>query len=85
AMEVSGVGLPGEAPWKKMSAEELEHQYLPSRWVVRLGAEEALRTYSQTGIEDYLENNLPAVLTIPGAWSTCIPPWEASPQSSQSR
>ncbi|XP_017380489.1 kynurenine formamidase isoform X1 [Cebus imitator] len=50
-MEVSGVGLPGEAPWKKMSAEELEHQYLPSRWVVRLGAEEALRTYSQTGIE----------------------------------
>nr|XP_012309017.1 kynurenine formamidase isoform X3 [Aotus nancymaae] len=50
-MEVSGVGLPDEAPWKKMSAEELEHQYLPSRWVVRLGAEEALRTYSQIGIE----------------------------------
>uniref|UniRef100_A0A2K5F9V4 Arylformamidase n=1 Tax=Aotus nancymaae TaxID=37293 RepID=A0A2K5F9V4_AOTNA len=53
-MEVSGVGLPDEAPWKKMSAEELEHQYLPSRWVVRLGAEEALRTYSQIGIEVHL-------------------------------
>uniref|UniRef100_A0A2R8MLR3 Arylformamidase n=1 Tax=Callithrix jacchus TaxID=9483 RepID=A0A2R8MLR3_CALJA len=51
AMEVSGVGVSGEAPWKKMSAEELEHQYLPRQWVVRLGAEEALRTYSQIGIE----------------------------------
>uniref|UniRef100_A0A671FV31 Arylformamidase n=1 Tax=Rhinolophus ferrumequinum TaxID=59479 RepID=A0A671FV31_RHIFE len=41
----------GEAPWKKMSKEELERQYTPSRWVVRLGAEEALRTYSQIGNE----------------------------------
>lgn len=41
----------GEAPWKKLSKEELERQYTPSRWVVRLGAEEALRTYSQTGNE----------------------------------
>nr|XP_012611757.1 kynurenine formamidase isoform X2 [Microcebus murinus]XP_012611758.1 kynurenine formamidase isoform X2 [Microcebus murinus] len=30
---------------------ELENQYSPSRWVVRLGAEEALRTYTQIGIE----------------------------------
>uniref|UniRef100_A0A671FRQ0 Arylformamidase n=1 Tax=Rhinolophus ferrumequinum TaxID=59479 RepID=A0A671FRQ0_RHIFE len=34
-----------------MSKEELERQYTPSRWVVRLGAEEALRTYSQIGNE----------------------------------
>lgn len=32
-------------------SKELERQYTPSRWVVRLGAEEALRTYSQTGNE----------------------------------
>uniref|UniRef100_A0A8I5MXB7 Kynurenine formamidase n=2 Tax=Papio anubis TaxID=9555 RepID=A0A8I5MXB7_PAPAN len=51
AMAISDVGLPGEVPWKKMSAEELENQYCPSQWVVRLGAEEALRTYSQIGIE----------------------------------
>nr|XP_028692693.1 kynurenine formamidase isoform X2 [Macaca mulatta] len=51
AMAISDVGLPGEVPWKKMSAEELENQYRPSQWVVRLGAEEALRTYSQIGIE----------------------------------
>uniref|UniRef100_A0A1D5QI54 Kynurenine formamidase n=2 Tax=Macaca mulatta TaxID=9544 RepID=A0A1D5QI54_MACMU len=50
-MAISDVGLPGEVPWKKMSAEELENQYRPSQWVVRLGAEEALRTYSQIGIE----------------------------------
>ncbi|XP_072861535.1 kynurenine formamidase isoform X5 [Chlorocebus sabaeus] len=50
-MAISDVGLPGEVPWKKMSAEELENQYCPSQWVVRLGAEEALRTYSQIGIE----------------------------------
>ncbi|XP_054526167.1 kynurenine formamidase isoform X8 [Pan troglodytes] len=50
-MDVSGVGFPSKVPWKKMSAEELENQYCPSRWVVRLGAEEALRTYSQIGIE----------------------------------
>uniref|UniRef100_A0A8C9DH50 Arylformamidase n=1 Tax=Prolemur simus TaxID=1328070 RepID=A0A8C9DH50_PROSS len=34
-----------------MTAEELENQYSPSRWVIRLGAEEALRTHSQIGIE----------------------------------
>lgn len=31
--------------------QDLETQYQPSRWVVRLGAEEALRTYSQMGNE----------------------------------
>uniref|UniRef100_A0A2K6PFY4 Arylformamidase n=1 Tax=Rhinopithecus roxellana TaxID=61622 RepID=A0A2K6PFY4_RHIRO len=51
AMAFSDVGLPGEVPWKKMSAEELESQYCPSQWGVRLRAEEALRTYSQIGIE----------------------------------
>ncbi|XP_007958033.1 kynurenine formamidase [Orycteropus afer afer] len=50
-MAVQGAGLGEEAPWKKMSKEELEIQYSPSRWVVRLGAEEALRTYSQTGTQ----------------------------------
>ncbi|KAL4835084.1 hypothetical protein H8958_014987 [Nasalis larvatus] len=50
-MAISDVGLPGEVPWKKMSAEELESQYCPSQWGVRLRAEEALRTYSQIGIE----------------------------------
>uniref|UniRef100_A0A2K6PG32 Arylformamidase n=1 Tax=Rhinopithecus roxellana TaxID=61622 RepID=A0A2K6PG32_RHIRO len=84
AMAFSDVGLPGEVPWKKMSAEELESQYCPSQWGVRLRAEEALRTYSQIGIEDYLENNLPVVLTTPGAWSKCTPPWEASPKSFRS-
>uniref|UniRef100_A0A8C5VXG2 Arylformamidase n=1 Tax=Microcebus murinus TaxID=30608 RepID=A0A8C5VXG2_MICMU len=48
-MDVRGDAL--GAPWKSMSAEELENQYSPSRWVVRLGAEEALRTYTQIGIE----------------------------------
>uniref|UniRef100_A0A8D0HNX8 Arylformamidase n=1 Tax=Sus scrofa TaxID=9823 RepID=A0A8D0HNX8_PIG len=32
-----------------MSKEELEHQYSPSRWVVRRGPEEALKTYLQMG------------------------------------
>uniref|UniRef100_A0A8D2DK92 Arylformamidase n=1 Tax=Sciurus vulgaris TaxID=55149 RepID=A0A8D2DK92_SCIVU len=50
-MDVPGAGRAGQAPWKKMSAEELENQYSPSRWVVRLGAEEALRTYKQIGCE----------------------------------
>ncbi|XP_069339016.1 kynurenine formamidase isoform X2 [Eulemur rufifrons] len=50
-MDVHGAGRGPEAPWKSMSAEELENQYSPSRWVVRLGAEEALRTHSQIGIE----------------------------------
>lgn len=31
--------------------QELDNQYSPSRWVVRLGAEEAMRTYSQIGDE----------------------------------
>uniref|UniRef100_A0A673VAX7 Arylformamidase n=1 Tax=Suricata suricatta TaxID=37032 RepID=A0A673VAX7_SURSU len=51
-----GMDVPGrchrvEAPWKKLSKEELEKQYSPSRWVTRRGAEEALRTYSQIGDE----------------------------------
>ncbi|XP_006869718.1 PREDICTED: kynurenine formamidase [Chrysochloris asiatica] len=50
-MDVPHAGRRGEAPWKKMSKEELETQYSPSRWVVRLGAEEALRTYSQIGAQ----------------------------------
>ncbi|KAB0363035.1 hypothetical protein FD754_007191, partial [Muntiacus muntjak] len=33
------------------SHRELDNQYSPSRWVVRLGAEEAMRTYSQIGSE----------------------------------
>uniref|UniRef100_A0A8C3X2B5 Kynurenine formamidase n=1 Tax=Catagonus wagneri TaxID=51154 RepID=A0A8C3X2B5_9CETA len=48
-MDVEGEGRKREAPWKKMSKEELENQYSPSRWVVRLGAEEALRTFFQIG------------------------------------
>ncbi|XP_042822949.1 kynurenine formamidase isoform X1 [Panthera tigris] len=50
-MEVPQRGRRAEAPWKKLSKEELENQYSPSRWVIRLGAEEALRTYSQIGDE----------------------------------
>ncbi|XP_036766295.1 kynurenine formamidase isoform X1 [Manis pentadactyla] len=50
-MEAPREGPECEAPWKTMSNEELENQYTPSRWVVRLGAEEALRTYSQMGRE----------------------------------
>ncbi|KAM6164707.1 kynurenine formamidase [Rhynchocyon petersi] len=50
-MDVSGVASGDEAPWKKMSKEELQTQYSPSRWVVRLGAEEALKTYSQIGAQ----------------------------------
>ncbi|XP_047612692.1 kynurenine formamidase isoform X5 [Phacochoerus africanus] len=48
-MDVAGEGCKREAPWKKMSKEELEHQYSPSRWVVRRGPEEALKTYFQMG------------------------------------
>nr|XP_045015061.1 kynurenine formamidase isoform X1 [Jaculus jaculus] len=48
-MDASGAVVPDEAPWKKMSAEELEKQYSPSRWVIRLKAEEAVKTYVQTG------------------------------------
>ncbi|XP_032285744.1 kynurenine formamidase isoform X2 [Phoca vitulina] len=50
-MEVPGRGPPDEAPWKKLSKEELENQYSPSRWVIRRGAEETLRTYSHIGDE----------------------------------
>ncbi|XP_036920290.1 kynurenine formamidase isoform X1 [Sturnira hondurensis] len=50
-MDVPGRGPESEAPWKKMSQEELENQYSPSRWVVRLGAEGALKTYREMGIE----------------------------------
>ncbi|XP_057391272.1 kynurenine formamidase isoform X5 [Balaenoptera acutorostrata] len=50
-MDGLGGGPKCGAPWKRMSKEELENQYSPSRWVVRLGAEEALRTYSQIGNE----------------------------------
>ncbi|XP_045020696.1 kynurenine formamidase isoform X11 [Bubalus bubalis] len=50
-MDVSGGNHRHEAPWKRMSKEELDNQYSPSRWVVRLGAEEAMRTYSQIGNE----------------------------------
>ncbi|XP_058435954.1 kynurenine formamidase isoform X7 [Marmota monax] len=50
-MDGEGVGGGGEAAWRKLSAEELENQYAPSRWVIRMGAEEALRTYKQIGIE----------------------------------
>lgn len=31
--------------------QELDNQYSPSRWVIRLGAEEAMRTYSKIGDE----------------------------------
>uniref|UniRef100_A0A7N5P487 Arylformamidase n=1 Tax=Ailuropoda melanoleuca TaxID=9646 RepID=A0A7N5P487_AILME len=48
-MEVRGRGPRGEAPWKKLSKEELENQYSPSRWVIRRGAEETLRMYSRIG------------------------------------
>ncbi|KAM9749858.1 kynurenine formamidase isoform 2-T2 [Dama dama] len=48
-MDVLGGNHGHEAPWKRMSKEELDNQYSPSRWVVRLGAEEAMRTYSQIG------------------------------------
>ncbi|XP_073901127.1 kynurenine formamidase isoform X3 [Castor canadensis] len=48
-MDVSGAGGWDEAPWKKLCAEELEKQYTPSKWTVRLGAEETLKTFSQIG------------------------------------
>lgn len=50
-MDAPREGRKGEAPWRKMSGEELEKQYNPSQWTVRRGAEEALRTYSQIGRE----------------------------------
>ncbi|KAI5764355.1 AFMID protein [Gulo gulo luscus] len=48
-MEVPGRGPRAEAPWKQLSAEELENQYCPSRWVIRRGAEETLKMYSHLG------------------------------------
>uniref|UniRef100_A0A9L0RC38 Arylformamidase n=2 Tax=Equus TaxID=9789 RepID=A0A9L0RC38_HORSE len=51
SMDVTGENPGREASWKKMSKEELEIQYSPSGWVVRRGAEETLRTYSQIGDE----------------------------------
>uniref|UniRef100_G1QGS6 Arylformamidase n=1 Tax=Nomascus leucogenys TaxID=61853 RepID=G1QGS6_NOMLE len=50
-MDVSGVGFPNLMGPHVCALQELENQYCPSRWVVRLGAEESLRTYSQIGIE----------------------------------
>ncbi|XP_066091822.1 kynurenine formamidase isoform X4 [Saccopteryx bilineata] len=50
-MDAPGEGRKGEAPWRKMCKEELEKQYNPSRWAVRLGAEEVLRTYTKMGNE----------------------------------
>ncbi|XP_052613450.1 kynurenine formamidase [Peromyscus californicus insignis] len=40
-----------ETPWKTLSAEELEKQYSPSRWVIRMKAEEVISTFVQTGIQ----------------------------------
>ncbi|KAL1779051.1 kynurenine formamidase isoform X1 [Sigmodon hispidus] len=40
-----------ETPWKILSAEELEKQYSPSRWVIRMKAEEVVSTFVQTGNE----------------------------------
>ncbi|XP_019499788.1 PREDICTED: kynurenine formamidase [Hipposideros armiger] len=37
------------AQFPQTTLYELESQYTPSRWVIRLGAQEALRTYSQMG------------------------------------
>ncbi|XP_066237497.1 kynurenine formamidase isoform X2 [Saccopteryx leptura] len=50
-MDAPGEGRKGEAAWRKMCKEELEKQYTPSRWAVRLGAEEVLRTYTKMGNE----------------------------------
>ncbi|XP_062071954.1 kynurenine formamidase isoform X2 [Lepus europaeus] len=50
-MDVPGAGSGREAAWKTMPPEELENQYSPSRWVVRQGPQEALRTYAQTGLQ----------------------------------
>ncbi|XP_054989294.1 kynurenine formamidase [Sorex araneus] len=49
--EDCGMALSRPAPWKKMSKEELETQYTPSKWVVRRGAAETLETYTQLGVE----------------------------------
>nr|KAF6286669.1 arylformamidase [Pipistrellus kuhlii] len=49
-MEAAREAGRGAAPWRAMSAEELEKQYSPSRWAVRRGPEETLKTYSEIGI-----------------------------------
>ncbi|KAM7334650.1 hypothetical protein ACRRTK_007970 [Alexandromys fortis] len=41
----------GEATWKTLSAEELEKQYSPSRWVVRMKAEDVVNTFVERGIQ----------------------------------
>ncbi|XP_038181298.1 kynurenine formamidase [Arvicola amphibius] len=41
----------GEATWKTLSAEELEKQYSPSRWVIRMKAEDVVNTFVETGIQ----------------------------------
>ncbi|XP_004593089.2 kynurenine formamidase [Ochotona princeps] len=50
-MAVLGPASLRDPSWKKLTPEELENQYSPSRWVVRLGPEEALRTYSEMGVQ----------------------------------
>ncbi|KAH0517895.1 Kynurenine formamidase [Microtus ochrogaster] len=41
----------GQATWKTLSAEELEKQYSPSRWVVRMKAEDVVNAFVETGIQ----------------------------------
>ncbi|XP_010616798.1 kynurenine formamidase isoform X1 [Fukomys damarensis] len=50
-MEAPRAGPGALAPWKEMSAEELEKQYSPSRWVIRVEPEEALRTFWEKGTQ----------------------------------
>lgn len=40
---------PGQAPWRTLSSEELEKQYSPSRWVIRMKPEEVVRNFMQIG------------------------------------
>ncbi|XP_060058828.1 kynurenine formamidase isoform X2 [Erinaceus europaeus] len=48
-MELPSCVREGEAPWKKMSKEELQTQYSPSKWAIHREAEETLKTFSQIG------------------------------------
>lgn len=41
----------GEATWKTLTAEELEKQYSPSRWVIRMKAEDVVNAFVETGIQ----------------------------------
>lgn len=50
-MAASRQGHQSQAAWQKMSKEELEIQYAPSKWVVRRGATEALETYARIGAQ----------------------------------